>query len=210
MEPLVESEEKAREGTGVHGEQMNIDKHGASSSLEGSQTIEPEKTEWTNEKHSKYLSSMETSFVNQLYDSLESFGWHSRNKCSSDHKISKQKHSTCGQFKIFQDGNWTKIDVSRGESMSPRLNRREGTGLFLTNPWIKHYRLVRHHVGTSSNTQEEIHVPVGMTSCHPGAQFDLHQESNDSITEVTDQNFVDDDLEASSKTSLRMKSMKGR
>lgn len=28
-------------------------------------------TEWTNEKHSLYLKSMEASFVNQLYDSMD-------------------------------------------------------------------------------------------------------------------------------------------
>lgn len=32
-------------------------------------------TEWTDEKHSMYLKSMEASFVNDLYDSMEFLGW---------------------------------------------------------------------------------------------------------------------------------------
>ncbi|KAK4337876.1 hypothetical protein RND71_042363 [Anisodus tanguticus] len=52
---------------------------------------ESNNTQWTDEKHSLYLKYMETSFVNQLYGSLELCG---RHKCSSEPKSSQQKHAT--------------------------------------------------------------------------------------------------------------------
>nr|GLL48892.1 uncharacterized protein LOC109153119 isoform X1 [Ipomoea trifida] len=184
MESLVDLEGKPGGGRREHGELRNIDEQEASSTFEDSHTTESKKTEWTNEKHSLYLSSMETSFVNQLYDSLDSFGW---NSGESNPKSSRQKHSASGQFKVFRDGSWTRIDVKRDE---PRLNRKEESGLFLASPWIKRYRPHRHHNGTSQNQ----------------SQLPLHQDSIDSIAEVTDQNFVDEDLEA--KPSQKRQGMK--
>lgn len=45
-------------------------------------------TEWTDEKHSMYLKSMEASFVNQLYNSMDTRGRHKGNL--SHIKSSKQ------------------------------------------------------------------------------------------------------------------------
>lgn len=36
--------------------------------------------QWTDEKHSLYITSMEASFVEQLYNSKDSFGWRARTK----------------------------------------------------------------------------------------------------------------------------------
>ncbi|KAK1308233.1 Oligopeptide transporter 8 [Acorus calamus] len=48
----------------------------------GLHVVEPASGEWTNEKHSSYLNSMEASFVNQLYchggQSRNMIGWLSR------------------------------------------------------------------------------------------------------------------------------------
>ena len=46
--------------------------------------------EWTDEKHSLYLKSMEASFVNELYDSMELLGWCSSNNHLSHSKSTKQ------------------------------------------------------------------------------------------------------------------------
>lgn len=57
-------------------------------------------TEWTNEKHSLYLKSMEASFVNQLYNSMD---FHGRNSLKGNDVIaSRQIHRTpSGQVQIF-------------------------------------------------------------------------------------------------------------
>lgn len=44
--------------------------------------IESMSSEWTNEKHSLYLKSMEASFVNQLYNSIDILGWPSQKERS--------------------------------------------------------------------------------------------------------------------------------
>lgn len=49
-------------------------------------------TEWTDEKHSLYLKSMEASFVNQLYDSMNFLGWNSQKEKLSGSKSSRQRH----------------------------------------------------------------------------------------------------------------------
>lgn len=46
--------------------------------------------EWTDEKHSLYLKSMEASFVDQLYNSFGLLGWHSQKENPSDSKPSLQ------------------------------------------------------------------------------------------------------------------------
>lgn len=51
-------------------------------------------TEWTDEKHSLYLKSMEASFVNELYSSFDLLGWRSQREHSSDAKLSGKKHAS--------------------------------------------------------------------------------------------------------------------
>lgn len=47
-------------------------------------------TEWTDEKHSMYLKSMEASFVNQLYNSMDTHGRHTLKGNLSHLKSSKK------------------------------------------------------------------------------------------------------------------------
>lgn len=57
---------------------------------QGNLVTESKSTEWTDEKHSLYLKSMEASFVNKLYDSSELLGF-----CRlSDPTNSRKKHFT--------------------------------------------------------------------------------------------------------------------
>ncbi|KAL5558852.1 hypothetical protein UlMin_035063 [Ulmus minor] len=168
-------------------------------------------TEWTNEKHSLYLKSMEASFVNQLYDSMELLGWVSEKEDLSHAKQSKKTllNSTAspGQFKVFRSGLWQKINLERSNEPRVKTRRNESTGELLSNPWIVHYR-------SSANKNQEVEscfVPEHGSSA--GEKYDsernkaiLHGTTSSSKqlqsrdllssnTEVSDQNFVDDGIE---------------
>lgn len=52
--------------------------------------IESASMEWTDEKHSLYLKSMETSFVNQLYSSIDLLGWCSQPDMPSPEAVQHQ------------------------------------------------------------------------------------------------------------------------
>ncbi|KAM5565704.1 hypothetical protein ABKV19_019625 [Rosa sericea] len=97
-------------------------------------------TEWTDEKHSMYLKSMEASFVNQLYNSMDTRGRHKGNL--SHIKSSKQpqfnSRAASGQFKVLRGGCWQKINFGRGEAEVN--NSDQPCGDLLANPWILHFR----------------------------------------------------------------------
>lgn len=50
--------------------------------------------EWTDEKHSLYLKSMEASFVNDLYNSMDLLGWRSQKDSWSNSNSSFNMHAT--------------------------------------------------------------------------------------------------------------------
>lgn len=123
-------------------------------------------TEWTDEKHSLYLKSIEASFVNQLYDSLDCHLQHKQSS-SSSRTLCKDTCSPSGQvwehcpysaslscsassrhgrdsfsisvfqFKVLRDGLWHEIKFSRPGFQRNEVNRCQ---CFLTSPWIKHFR----------------------------------------------------------------------
>ncbi|KAL3845169.1 hypothetical protein ACJIZ3_002572 [Penstemon smallii] len=161
---------------------------------ENSSLMHFQDTEWTDEKHSLFLKSMETTFVNQLYKSLDLFGRHSQKNGS---KSSKPKQTSVnvpsGKFKVFRDGNWSKINFMRDE---PQVNQEEESTILSAKPWIQHYRSSsdKRAMRKSSNgdpsatTFNQYPVPVN--------NFQLwRQDSVDNNTEVTDQNFIDDEVE---------------
>ncbi|XP_048436872.1 cold-regulated protein 27 isoform X2 [Pyrus x bretschneideri] len=97
-------------------------------------------TEWTDEKHSMYLKSMEASFVNQLYNSMDSRGRNSQKGNSSHPKLSRQKQpqfnsrAPSGRFKVLRGGCWQKVNFVRAEAEA-----RADEDL-LANPWFLHFR----------------------------------------------------------------------
>ncbi|EXC41988.1 hypothetical protein L484_000661 [Morus notabilis] len=172
---------------------------------------EPMSVEWTDEKHSLYLKSMEASFVNELYDSMEFLRWYPQMKHLSHVKSSKHTNprATPSQFKVLRSGCWQKINFERGESQVVKTNEAHGSGL-LANPWILHFRSAR------SNTQgvECCGTPRHMASINRANDSDRkksmsrwgassskhfrvlrHEDLHGSKTEVSDQNFVDEDIE---------------
>uniref|UniRef100_A0A5B6YZK2 Cold regulated protein 27 n=1 Tax=Davidia involucrata TaxID=16924 RepID=A0A5B6YZK2_DAVIN len=182
-------------------------------------------TEWTDEKHSLYLKSMEASFVNQLYNSLDSLGWRSQKEHSSDAKSSRRMHAntrvSSGQFKVLRGGCWGKINFERDE---PQMDKADGPRVLLANPWIRHFRSAcRHQVVTSPALPEktafesqpihsdgkmalttalaanskQFHVCNSHLCCHDSVG------SNTVLSEGSDQNFVDEDIKGDKASSAK-------
>lgn len=136
-----------------------------------------ESSEWTNEKHSLYLKSIEASFVDQLYNSLGMQNGQTR-KTSSSNAISSWKHHTSGQFKVLQGGGcWSKKKFIRENS---QMKDSERSPVSSSNPWIQHFTNGNRTLSNANSQQNPV----------PESQF--YQESGCSNTEVTDQNFVEE------------------
>ncbi|KAG2302381.1 hypothetical protein Bca52824_031032 [Brassica carinata] len=150
-------------------------------------------TEWTDEKHSLYLKSVEASFVDQLYNSLGS----SLSKENVGGKPSEE------QFKVLRDGFWQKMDVKQPEH---RLKGRHGGGgshhVFLRSPWIKHYKpLPKGIVICSSGSASSLKnmLREGCSHSRDRYQISIGEE------EVSDQNFVNEVTKGENGSSKKMK-----
>ncbi|XP_004291104.1 PREDICTED: uncharacterized protein LOC101303665 [Fragaria vesca subsp. vesca] len=182
-------------------------------------------TEWTDEKHSMYLKSMEASFVNQLYNSMDSRGRHTHKGNLSHIKSSKQpqfnSRAASGQFKVLRAGCWQKINFGRGEA---EVSKSDG-GDLLANPWILHFRstckpkdvespIVQEQViceEVDSSLKKEItSAPATCLKQFNVSHSHLtHQDMVGGNTEVSDQNFADEEIkEEKSITSCNSKRMK--
>ncbi|XP_012071657.1 cold-regulated protein 27 [Jatropha curcas] len=186
---------------------------------QGLQMTETMSIEWTNEKHSLYLKSMESSFVNQLYNSMDLLG-RQLQKEMSDPESSQQEHSNTrapsGQFKVLRGGCWQKINFQRPDSQANITNEPNGE---LISPWIQHFRPRRkpqesaasHRQATSSSRNEV--TSSGKANCSKHSPLCHCYSRNhgllDSNTEVSDQNFVDEVFKSergsSTCSSKRMK-----
>ncbi|KAL3732853.1 hypothetical protein ACJRO7_022382 [Eucalyptus globulus] len=159
-------------------------------------------TEWTDEKHSLYLKSMEATFVDQLYDSMELLGWHLEKANFLDpqtRQISKHPYSPSGQFKVLRDGSWKKIGFERPHL---QVEKADGSRDLVKSPWIQHFRpasrlprLGSPKIGSSGKGKKSLAYasagnPEQFHACHSyfGNQVD------NSNAEVTGQNFVDEDI----------------
>ncbi|KAL0325590.1 UNVERIFIED_CONTAM: Cold-regulated protein 27 [Sesamum radiatum] len=182
----------------------SMDSSGAAArrSVEQEQTstfmaTESEAIEWTDEKHCLFLKSMESTFVNQLYKSIDLFGWHSHKNCPSGSKLSKHKltsiRASSGQFKVLRDGCWSKIDFKRDE---PKVDQEEESKLSLANPWIHRYGTSQTQ-GLRKSPASRANAPLATTDIqHAAKNFRLwRKDSIGGNTEVTDQNFNDEALE---------------
>ncbi|XP_010442104.1 PREDICTED: uncharacterized protein LOC104725187 isoform X2 [Camelina sativa] len=178
-------------------------------------------TEWTNEKHSLYLKSMETSFVDQLYSSLGTLGKKDNVSESTRFGSSGRKPSQ-EQFKVLHDGFWQKINVKQPEH---RSNLRHGGGSheFLRSPWIKHYKpLIKTQIQVTGEGSSELESQVVrsngktvMVICSSGSASSLkqicsHLRDHDQISvgeEVSDQNFVNEGTKGENGSSKKMKTV---
>ncbi|KAJ6391171.1 hypothetical protein OIU77_025206 [Salix suchowensis] len=111
-------------------------------------------SEWTDEKHSLYLKSMEASFVNQLYNSIDILGWPSQKERSVPNFSGEANCSpSCTrQFKVRQHGSRKKIKFGRPESQ--RSTAKDCRG-FLASPWIQHFTPARKSEGATAPALQE-------------------------------------------------------
>ncbi|KAI3465352.1 hypothetical protein Pfo_022015 [Paulownia fortunei] len=181
---------------------VNSSELAARNSMEQEETstlmaTEVKPTEWTDEKHCLFLKSMESTFVNQLYKSIDLFGWRTHKNCPSGSKSSKHKptsiRTSSGQFKVLRDGCWAKMDFRRDE---PEVGEEEESKVPLSSPWIQHYRnskiqTIRKFPASCAK------APLATTeNQNPARNCQLWcHDSIGSNTEVTDQNFNDEALE---------------
>ncbi|KAE8679898.1 Cold regulated protein 27, putative isoform 4 [Hibiscus syriacus] len=146
-------------------------------------TTRSSKLEWTDEKHNLYLKSMEASFVDQLYDSMDFLGYKSQKNKFPGSKLSRQTHSTSsGQFKVLRGGCWKKINFGT-PGFQPNTSDR--SSCFMASPWIQHFRS-----GSDSRV---------FASCS-------HLQDHASSKEVSDQNFIDEKT-SNERGSKKLKSV---
>ncbi|KAK4277481.1 hypothetical protein QN277_015476 [Acacia crassicarpa] len=173
--------------------------------------------EWTNEKHSLYLKSMEASFVNQLYDSRAILGRISHEGTS---------HPSSGQFKVLRGGSWHNINFKRENPHIKRVNECHDLN---ENPWIQHFRSSSKQGSVTSPAIEETATSImdatgsgqrrrGIVSGLPTSSGHIHickslsseQDALCDDTEMSDQNFVDEEVEGEegSERSSNVKRLK--
>jgi len=113
-------------------------------------------TEWTDEKHSSYLDSIEASFVKKMYDNeycaLDLCGQAPKEPENLDPDSAESRlnfPSPFNEFKIWQKGCWQK---------PPHFDKFQQSTVptVLGSPWIQHFRKL-----VSSNKR-----PVSLSSVH--------------------------------------------
>ncbi|XP_042015261.1 cold-regulated protein 27-like [Salvia splendens] len=145
--------------------------------------------EWTDEKHCLFLKSMESTFVNQLYKSINMFGLQSHTSSASRSKPLKQKQTctrTSGQFKVLRDGSWSKVDFQKDES---EHDQGEEYKVPLSNPWIQRYRNSKIQT-TKRCPSSSAKAPLATT--HKSNMSPPLEDYNGNNIEMTDQNFNDE------------------
>ncbi|WCJ35422.1 cold regulated gene 27 [Euphorbia peplus] len=165
-------------------------------------------TEWTNEKHSLYLKSMEASFVNQLYDSMDLLGLQMP-KEMSDRQGQYNASTSSGQFKVLRGGSWKRVNFQKAES---QVNVKNESHEILTNPWIQHFKPARKSKVTPLESDASLcqanNLSEKKSASSGRANFSKHSypcHDDDLVgcdTEVSDQNFVDEDIKTEKKKSI--------
>ncbi|XP_020586699.1 uncharacterized protein LOC110028958 [Phalaenopsis equestris] len=172
--------------------------------------------EWTDEKHNLYLSSMETTFVNQLYGkehlSGNFMGWLSRTQKKTDSSQSNPNKNNSDQFKVLRHGRWEdfKFDLAKSKAVNGNESRH-----LSANSWVQHFKpSAGKHPQASvdvdnngfSSRSIKLNSPTNekRTCAKPlplGYPLMFHQGSISSRAEVTDQNFVDTEYEVAEEPS---------
>jgi hypothetical protein len=93
---------------------------------------------WTDETHTLYISSMETSFMDQLYN----------HGSKSNHK-----DPSGDGFKVLRGGVWEKHKFERTNACAPVSSKCR----LPASPWIRHFR-PREYSGNTGGHGEEISV----------------------------------------------------
>ncbi|XVE66829.1 hypothetical protein DITRI_Ditri08aG0111000 [Diplodiscus trichospermus] len=142
---------------------------------------------WTNEKHNLYLEFLEASFVKQLHCSMCSRGCHLQEEmwepCPAP-ELPAKGYNSSHQFSVLQDGCCQTINC---ESNDPLLDSTADSSDILGSPCLHHFT----HAGKSSSAP----FPVPRETLVFNDKIYLRSNTNwgGSTTEVSDQNFVDED-----------------
>lgn len=195
----------------------------------GHQTVESLSTEWTEEKHSLYINSMEASFVEQLHNHeyclWDLHSWLSRKYKLLDPSSSQPNpshHFSSG--KVPQRGHQEKLNYERSLM---QLEIGSASSLFLENPLTQDYKSaskakerevtimsIQEHaerVGGAVHIGEWKYRMLGhgrITSSKQLPHFSAmySQDSVGSNTEATDQNFAEEECsEGETQSSSRKK-----
>lgn len=175
---------------------------------------EPMPIEWTDEKHSLYLKSIENSFVQQLYRSMDSIRLHSHIQQSSHARSSKYHQShAADKFKVYQHGCWQKLKYGSGE---PPPQKAGECHLLLQNPWIQHFSSRGHEIMQDNASFGTQPVSCGgrdmytHTLANISDSIPIYQTIGDSSIgeEFSDQNFGEEDNEEVTCSLRAMKRMK--
>uniref|UniRef100_A0A0E0CWA7 Uncharacterized protein n=3 Tax=Oryza TaxID=4527 RepID=A0A0E0CWA7_9ORYZ len=163
---------------------------------QGNRILDMMSSGWTDERHMHYISSMEASFVEQLYN-------HEQNDAGNG-------------FKVLRGGVWEKLKFDRTSACS-RIGRKY---CLPASPWIQHFR-PRECSSNARNDAAEalvgdhesgIQTIQGRTPLSHGREWEACKEEKavGESTEVSDQNFADDEAEVDAESSKACKRRKLR
>ncbi|KAJ8464176.1 hypothetical protein OPV22_026728 [Ensete ventricosum] len=168
---------------------------------------------WTDEKHILFLNSMEQSFVNELYNeqyrSKAFLGWLSRIKKRTEPSGPYENDLKSGQLKVLRKGCWENLRFERDSSHTDIEN---GSFTLSANPWFQHFRsplVMKQRDLNSSDGIGDIKFirPAAKMASErldeeaTNSKHICHQDSIGSSTEVSDQNFIADELIVGKRSS---------
>ncbi|XP_072147139.1 cold-regulated protein 27 isoform X2 [Setaria viridis] len=165
----------------------------AGATAKGNRILNMMSAGWTDERHMLYISSMEASFVDQLYNHRH------------------RPHNTNGNgFKVLRRGVWEYIKYEKTNARA-----QSGTKCCVpASPWIRHFRprdcgsnaqsdgleasVGDHESGTQTNGER--------LSVSRGRKWEACKGENQLLDEkVSDQNFADEEAEVEAESSKARK-----
>ncbi|XP_027347307.1 uncharacterized protein LOC113858758 isoform X2 [Abrus precatorius] len=173
-------------------------------------------TRWTDKQHSRYLSSLEASFVNELHRSMRLRGWIIQNNTDEAHKCRTMQNSLNmpRQSLAQQDGCQKKINLKR---IAPMLESTADSHV-LAGSQCKLRSVDRSCSLREPNTynhcllsNEDIHARCSSTFTKRSSRSlekqpiccSLQPDMVSSTTEVSDQNFKDEEARSSCITIVK-------
>nr|XP_011461485.1 PREDICTED: uncharacterized protein LOC101292781 isoform X2 [Fragaria vesca subsp. vesca] len=146
--------------------------------------------EWTNEKHRSYINSLETSFVNKLYQSRRLWDCHPQMYVQGAHpsqELPFRTYNSSDQFMVVRDRRSQKIISLRNETP-------------LESTADSNVTVERPRMDNIVSCYKEIHLRRKPTSEHLGVTARsseknpaFRQDLVGSTAEVSGQNFVEED-----------------
>uniref|UniRef100_A0A9I9DHG6 Cold regulated protein 27 n=1 Tax=Cucumis melo TaxID=3656 RepID=A0A9I9DHG6_CUCME len=202
---------------------FNSESHSSSITVDGSKRfldshhclqLDAEQTHWTDEKHRSYLDSLEASFVQGLHQ-------HRRMHALSSKQKMRRKpimlDTSSSELMVLQDASWQKANIGRND---PLLDKTADSPAILEDLWINHFPSAGKQCSLETpdlleecgSCSDRRHIRHMTNSC--GSARNSQQtrpccfNSYTIITEVSDQNFVDNqpgELSGGMPTAKRLK-----